>query len=73
MKKNIVFNMFTGEELTFINNLSAIDNLINCYIQEKFGSFALYNVQLRQKLSKNILFGKRSLSIGDYSILINRR
>lgn len=43
MKKTIVFNVETGDEFVFVNDLDPIDNLINCYLIETNRSSRLHD------------------------------
>ena len=64
-----VFNMSNGKEYEFVNDESAIQNLMNCYIIEEYGATQLYNSALRLEVALRVIVTEKGYGIGDYAIL----
>lgn len=69
MKRFMVINLATGEEFEYLNNIGAVENLINTYLMQVYGAMSLYNEKLRAKTTRAVTTAKRSYCIGDFSIL----
>lgn len=70
MKQTKIINLATGKEHTFINNLSAKENLISAYMIEYNIVSNLTNKAQRKEIGKNIeSHSMGTLSMGDLAVL----
>ena len=70
MSKTLVLNLATGEELTFINDLSPVENLITAYMQATGLASQLHNPIARDRVNRKVLYGRQTAGVGDFAVRI---
>lgn len=74
----VVYNLATGEEQTYVVDdlyksvegarVAKLTPLVNAYIESQFGASRLHDVLLRQKCFDQIIFGRWTAGLGDFSV-----
>ena len=70
MKKTLVVNLATNAEQTFINDLPAIENAITAYLIDIGLTDNIQDPITRDKYRKKAVFGKVSVSVGNFAAQI---
>jgi hypothetical protein len=74
MKTTIVYDLYTGEEIVFVNDLNQIENLVSAVIANDNKSFQIHDKKIRQEYTNLIEYSqnesRKMASIGDFAIYL---